>query len=275
MLRFTLLTAFAVALVSAHTVRATDFRITSEVFAGDAKEPVCTNITLFRAGLVYDYLNAPETVTVFDPIRGRFVLLDPVQQIQCEVPTKDVALFNEELKTRAGSAKDPLLQFMSAPQFKTITPQPNVVHLTSELLNYRIVTTRVKDAAALKQYMEFSDWYARLNTMVNPGSPPPFCRMAMNQVLYKRGEMPTRLELMIRPAQPVPGARDVRLRSEHQVAWKLLGEDLRNIETTGEHLATYQRVSFDDFIQAGQPQQQQAEVAEAPQKPSSTKPKRR
>lgn len=244
------------------SVNAADFRIISQVYAGNAKQPASSTLTLFRAGVVYDYLSQPETVTVFDPLHGRFVMLDPVEQIQCEIPTREVASFNDELKLRASGSKDPLLQFMANPQFRTSTPQPEIVHLSSQFMTYRIQVQRVTDAAAIRQYVEFSDWYARLNTLMNPGSPPPFTRMAINQVLLERGEIPREVLLTVRPAQQLPNGREVQLRSTHEVSWKLLADDMRRIEKTGEQLATYELVSLDDFQQAGQKEMPKAAVVD-------------
>lgn len=252
-----------VCLVVVGSAVAADFRISSHVYVGDKKEAVSSNVTLFRAGIVYDYLSEPESITIFDPLRGRFVLIDPVEQIQCEVPTTEVGTFNDELRQRASGSKDPLLQFMANPQFKVVTPQPGVVHLAGPQMNYRMLVQRVQDQGALRQYVEFSDWYARLNTLMNPGSPPPFSRMAINEILMKRGEVPKEVTLTVRPAQQMPNAREVYLRSTHDVSWKLLAEDLRRIDKTGEQLATYQQVSVDDFVQAGQPEEQQQQQSKA------------
>jgi hypothetical protein len=251
-------------LLTATVAAATDFRIASQVFVGDGKQAASTNITLFRAGIVYDYLSEPESVTIFDPLRGRFVLIDPVEQIQCEVATKEVAAFNDELRLRAAGSQDPLLQFMANPQFKVITPQPGVLHLTGPHMNYRIQVQRVGDKGAVRQYVEFSDWYARLNTLMNPGSPPPFTRISMNQILLERGEVPKEVMLTVRPAQHVPNAREVQLRSTHDVSWKLLADDLRRIDSTGEQLATFQQVSMDDFINAGQREPAKPGMAQRP-----------
>jgi hypothetical protein len=231
--------------------RATDYRIESEVFVNERPEAVSRNVTLFRAGLVYDYLSQPESVTIFDARSGRFVLIDPAARVQTEIATDDVAAFNDELKLRAAAHKDPLLRFMADPQFKVTSPQPNLLVLSAPNMTYRIKTIRGKDAAALRQYIEFSDWYARLNTLVNVGSPPPFTRIAINQTLARQGAIPTDVEVTIVPA--VKNARAAKMRSHHEIGWKLLGEDLRRIDETGKQLATFKKVSFDEFHGAVEP----------------------
>lgn len=229
---------------------ATDFRIVSEVYYD--KEVVSTNRTLFRAGVVYDYLQAPGLTTVFDPARQRFILLDPVSKLRCEVDTVQVAQFNNALRERAAQSADPLLQFMAQPAFQIEgNKAPGVLKLLSPLVSYQLKTSRVEDAEALRQYIEFCDWYAQLNTMVNPGSPPPFARMKVNQVLRNRQEMPLEVELTLSVRQPKGGNRQVALRSRHQVAWRLLGEDTVAIDQTAEEMAIFKEVTLKEFQERG------------------------
>ena len=229
---------------------ATDFRIVSEVFLD--KDMVSTNRTLFRAGVVYDYLKAPGLTTVFDPARKRFILLDPATKLRCEVDTVQVAQFNNALRARAAENADSLLKFMAQPKFEIEGNQaPGTVKLLSPLVSYQLKTTRVEDAEALRQYIEFCDWYAQLNTMVNPGSPPPFARMKVNQVLRNRQEMPLEVELTISVRQQKGGNRQVALRSRHQIAWRLLGEDSVLIDQTAEEMAIFKEVTFQEFQERG------------------------
>lgn len=229
---------------------AADFRIVSDVLLNNAV--VSTNRTLFRAGVVYDYLQAPGLTTVFDPARQRFILLDPETKLRCEVGTVQVAQFNNALRERAAKSADPLLQFMAQPAFQIEgNKAPGMLKLLSPLVSYQLKTARVEDAEALRQYIEFCDWYAQLNTMVNPGSPPPFARMKVNQVLRSRQDMPLEVELTISVRQPKGGNRQVVLRSRHQVAWRLLGEDTVAIDQTAEEMAVFKEVTFQEFQERG------------------------
>lgn len=244
----------ALALCAAVCVSATadDFRIVSEIYLGDEAEPRSTNRTLFRAGVVYDYLEQPGLTTVFDPARHRFLLLDPETKLRCVVDTKQVAEFNAALRQRAADHVDPLLKFMANPQF-TLDPAPpqGKLVMTSPLMSYRLKTERIKSPAALRQYIEFSDWYAQLNTMVNPGSPPPFARLEVNRQLSERGEMPLEVQLTISVHQQTGGNREVVLLSRHEVAWRLLGEDRQAIEQTADEMATFKQVTFNEFQSRG------------------------
>ena len=80
--------------------------------------------------------------------------------------------------------------------------------------------------------------------MSNPGSTPPFARMAVNAELAKRGLVPAEVHLEV-PAQS--GAKAASLRSEHHVSWRLLPRDIEKIEATANQLAVFKTVDFDEF----------------------------
>lgn len=258
--RRSLAAALALSLLISLPVRAADFRIVSHVFVGDDEQAASTNTTLFRAGLVYDYLAEPPSVTIFDPLRGRFVLIDPAHQLQAQMSIQEVAKFSEELKMRASAHSNSLLKFMALPKFE-VGGRGNQLVMTSPQMTYELHTLKVKDRTALQEYFDFSNWYARLNTMVNPGSPPPFARIEINKTMEKRGVIPNEVELRI-SAGAGKERREVKLRSRHDVTWKLLGEDLRRIDETSKQLATFKNVSFEQFYQAGIPRDEK--TAEKP-----------
>jgi hypothetical protein len=96
-----------------------------------------------------------------------------------------------------------------------------------------------RSTAAAEQYREFSDWYARFNTMANPGSMPQFPRLTVNAELAKRGLVPTDVQL---------NARAYLARSEHYVTWRLLEGDHKRIAETANQLATFEEVEFKELL---------------------------
>ena len=67
--------------------------------------------TLFHDGFVYDYLNDPPQVAVFDKPHGRFVLLDPGRKLKTDITTDQVLTFCGELRAYANSHANGFLQF--------------------------------------------------------------------------------------------------------------------------------------------------------------------
>jgi hypothetical protein len=230
-------------------IKADDFRIETKVYAAKGKAPVSQTTTLFRAGVVYDYLADPPGTAVFDQPHGRFVLLNPILKLKTEVTTDQVLAFCAEMRNMAVSGPNRFLNFCGKPQFATEFDEANAeLTMRSEFITYSIKTVPAKNLDAAHQIREFSDWYARLNAMINRGSTPPFARMEVNQELDKRGLLSANVELTIPPQEQL-GGKGISMRSEHAVAWRLLLRDIDRISETGNQLANFKSVPFDKFIQ--------------------------
>ena len=95
------------------TARGDDFRVENKVFVGKASEPESQGTTIFQSGVVYDFLDSPAEVVVFDPAAARFILLDTGRRLVAEVRIEEVTTFNEWQKkwaTRAAQSRDPVLR---------------------------------------------------------------------------------------------------------------------------------------------------------------------
>jgi hypothetical protein len=243
-------------LASALPAAAQEFRIDTELFVGKEREPAAETLTLFSGGLIYDFLlTKPEEITLFDPLRGRFTLLDPVRKIRSGVATQEVLEYMLALESHAVAAKDPLFSFAAKPAFT-----PNVeeyeengqklvrLTLTGKPLEYVAVARKPERPEAVRAVRSFSDWFARLNAM--RGNLPPGARMELNKSLAERDLIPLEITRTI-------GGKVVR--SRHLVTWTLSGEDRKRIERAGTYLAEFQPVSFDEYrASAGGPASQTA-----------------
>jgi hypothetical protein len=231
---------------------AEEFRIETEVFAGKQKEPFAKNLTLFTDGLVYDFsLLGPEEITVLDPARGRFVLLDLKRQIRTTLTTKELLEITAAIKTHAPEM-DGVFAFAANPQFETqFDTEKNMLTLRSAVLTYRAKALSPKFASAVSSYQQFADWYARLNA-VRPGSLPPFARIELNKALAERGLIPEEVELTVAPTNRLVG-RTVVIRSQHAVNWRLSNTDRKQIETAGSHMAEFQPVGFKEYTRKTEP----------------------
>jgi hypothetical protein len=230
-------------LPSAAAARAEEFRIVTKVYSGKDKTPVSTNTTLFQGGYVYDYSSESERVAVFDEPHGRFILLDPARKEKSEIKTADVAAFAEELQGLVSRNSNAFLRFAGDPQFNVEFKETGELTLGSEYISYRLLTEPAVSPVAARQYRDFSDWFARLNAMTNPGSTPPFPRMAVNAELADRGLVPTEVQLTI-AAHATLGVRAQNLRSEHHVSWRLIERDAERIATIANQLGTFKEVEY-------------------------------
>ncbi len=221
-------------------VVADDFRIETKVYAGKSKNPIMQNTTLFRAGYVYDYLTSNSSqVAVFDARGGRFVLLDPVKKVKAVLKSDDVRALMDKLHDLAAKSSNPNTKFAADPQFEVEFNEDGELTLSSQHMTYKLQTVAAPSDTATQQYREFSDWYARFNTMANPGSTLPFPRLKVNAELAKRGVVPTEVQL---------STRDMTARTEHFVTWRLLDSDRKRLAETDDQLATFEEVDLRVFL---------------------------
>lgn len=218
--------------------RADDFRIETKVYVGKGKQPVSENTTLFRAGYVYDYMSGSGRVAVFDRSHGRFIVLDPVRKLKAEVKTDTVRELIDGLHDLAANNSNSGIRFAADPEFDVEFDENGTLTLSSAHITYQLKTEPAATPEAAKQYHEFADWYARLNTMAHRGSAPPFPRLVVNAELAKRGLVPTEVRRTI---------RSDTARTEHLVSWRLLDSDHRKIAETANQLATFEEVDFTEL----------------------------
>lgn len=228
----------------AHLAMGEDFRIESKVTVGE--NTVAQNLTLFSGGRVFDFLTMPNEITVFDPDprQARFMLIDPRRQVRTEVPLAEVQTFMQRLQEQARKSDEPFLQFLADPKFTNeFDKTTGFLRMSSPFMVYQLNTAKAPNAAVVKQYNEFSNWYAMLNTMTTVGRIPPFARMAVNAQLKQLERVPLDVKLVLHLKDPV------EIRSDHKVHWKLLNTDLQKIRTVDEYLAQFKQVSVQDYYQ--------------------------
>jgi len=223
------------------------FRIENKIFVGGEKEPQVQSTTIFQDGVVYDYLVDPAEVTVFDVQRRRFVLLDLQRRVKTELTTDRVADFNERLKQRSQKQSDPFLKFLGAPSFDEVLDESTgELTFTSPWMSYRLATFDTESEALSRQYREFSDWYCRLNTVLNPGARPPFARMIVNAALEDRHLFAREVHLTMQPKGGLLSKR-LTMRSEHLLIRQLVESDRQRVAQTDQFLAMYASVDFPEY----------------------------
>jgi hypothetical protein len=227
-------------------VAAEDFRIETKIFVGDEKEPATTTTTLFQRGVVYDFLAEPKQTAVFRKPGGgkpgRFILLDPERRVRTELSTDQLADVMNKLRNWASRQRDPFLKFAANPQFnESFDRDTGQLLLASAEESYAIKTEPAEGSAAMAEYREFLDWYARLNTLLTAG-PPPEPRLAVNAALARYQILPVSVEL-------TRAGEKEKLRAEHEFNWLLSKKDLSRIDDANAAVAAYRPVDNEEFLQ--------------------------
>ena len=200
---------------------------------------------------MYDYRSNPPQVTIFDPPRARFILLDPQRKLRSEKSTDDIEKFVQRLQIWAANHPDPFLQFQARPVFdETTDTASDELVFSSEWTTYRIKAERAASDETFRQYAAFSDWYARLNVLTG-STVLPFPRLRVNESLAEKQLVPREVRLKIVNSGKLPaGKAQMQLRTRHHVVWALSAADQKRLEQTAEDLATFRQVSFEDYRKA-------------------------
>jgi hypothetical protein len=229
-----------------------DFRIDTEIFVGQDKEPKLQTLTIFADGRVYDFLQTePRQITIFDPLRGQFTLLDESRRIKAAVTTKELLASMLELETRAAEKKERLLAFIK-PQFEitsedvTENGQSLVrVKLSSKSLEYAVLGQQPQRPEAVAVYRNFADWYARLNATL-PGNLPAGARLPLNEALAERKLLPLEVTRTVTLMGALGKKTDV-VRSQHRVNWVIAGKDRSEMERAGDYVTIFEPVAYNEY----------------------------
>ncbi len=230
-----------------------DFRIENEVFLSGSKRPDSRSTTIFHGGVVYDYLEQPPEVIVFDRQAGRFALLDTARRVRTELTTREVLDFSRRLQQRAQAHQDPFVKFLAAPQFEEHYDKASgELTLSSPWMTYRLLLVDAESRVISQQYREFSDWYARLNTLLSPGSKPPFARLAVNEALARREATAREVHLTLTPKKSIPPKRTT-VRSKHQLVRHLAEADRDRLTQTQQFIKIFKPVEFEQYRRSAHP----------------------
>ncbi len=239
---------FAILLVSAYPVVADDFRVDSKVYIGKETAPHSANVTFFQGAHVYDFLDKPAQVTIYDTARERIVLIDPDRQVRTEITGEMITAFCKSIRVLEQKHSDPLLRFALAPTFEEQEAKEDGERVfESKYITYKVHASKPEDPTMAARYRTFSDWSAKLNSLVNRGSLPPFPRLAINTSLGKTGQVPDKLQVILSPRSLLP-SRGVTYRSEHEFRPRLLDSDLKKIDQSGDMLARTTRIGLGEYL---------------------------
>ena len=224
-----------------------DFRVDNKVFLEDQKEPVSRSSTIFAKAMVYDFLEKPAEIFVFDRPREQFILLNTQRRVSAQVSMQEVAGFTEQLRQRAAEQRDPFVQFLANPTFEQhYDPAAGTVSLASPWLSYQVQGATGRSAEMIGQFREFSDCYVRLSPILDAAARPPFARLILNEALQKAGLIPQKVTLTLTPKRGLVPKRVV-IRSEHELVDRLSQADLDRVVQAQQFMAIFNPVGLEQY----------------------------
>ena len=236
------------------SVEATSFRVENRIYVGSEKRPRFQSVTLFDQGRIFDYLDEPREVTLFDQASRRFVLLNLQSKIKTEVSTDLIDQVMDKLTNHYADEDDPYLDFLYHPEFqKRLDSSSGAFLFEHPRMSYRVYGKPLgpEKKSIVHRYRVFADWYAKLNTFLRPQSRPPFARLIVNEQIERQGWIPTKIHLTVTPKTGLTAPTSRRsMRSEHQIALRLSEADLQRIAQTEEFLSIFSPVSLTEYQEA-------------------------
>jgi len=222
-----------------------EFRIETEVFVDNGKEPAVETVTIFAAGVVYDFLRTGvEEITMFDRYRNRLVLMDTQRKVKTELALDSILAYVAQMKTQLTENDQ---EYLTGEEMQATDGPDGWLALSNGRVTYRATGIAPKSKEAAVEYQQFADWYARLNAM-RRGNSPPFARIQLNSELAARGLVPKTVERTIVQKRGLQEKKQV-LRSEHLANWRLSQSDRKLIDRAGGFLADFVDVPFREYVQ--------------------------
>ena len=223
-------------------------RIENRVYRG-SDQLISQSLTIILTDRAYDFLNSPQEATVIDFARKRITFLDFERREQAQVSFETVLLFLDRLRACAVEHPDPGFRFCSRPNFEIRRDGPDEWVFSSPWMTYRVKTQQGPDAPTCDLFWNVSDWLARANTLLTPGSRPPFARLVVNETLREQKLLPR--EVVLVPAarnflEWLPGRR-TELRSVHTISAEITPEDRQRLERANRAMISFRRVDLVDY----------------------------
>ena len=236
------------AAVFAAPLAAQEFRIETDVYVGEEPESVGHTVTLFEKSAVYEFVDDPDQIIVYRPESeghsAQFILLDVATERRTDIEAARVDKLIDKLSGWAAEQRNSLLKFSAAPKFdETFDSESGSLTLANPEWTYQAATVPAEDPAALARYREFTDRYAKLNTMLQ-NSPPPGPRLALNAALVKHGVVPVEIR------RTLDGDEKNQVRAAHLFAWRLSREDRTRLDEAQAALANFEKVDNKKFLAA-------------------------
>jgi hypothetical protein len=230
------------------SVLAEDFRVENAVFVGEDQKPSSESTTYFQNGVVYDCMKSPAETVIFEKAADRVILLNSARNTRAELTSVQMNSLLEHLRAMAAKSREPLIKFLAAPMFEEeMNDVAGILTLSSPLATYRVILVPQQSLQAVQQYCEFCDGSAKLNSILLPGTSPPFGRMKLDEALLKHQATPSSVMLTITTGRPGTKQTKTTVRSEHRLVLPLAPADADRITDLQTQREKSKLVTFEEY----------------------------
>lgn len=184
---------------------AQDFVVSTSVHddSHPEKPVVSRSVTLFHAGMVYDYLENLREVVILQPTRRTIVLINLNTDVVTEVNYDEILRYQEMasrkmdeyleevVKGKHDEQEIQRLRFQQHPQFNhSVDVQDKKLKLDSPFMKYSVRFESDRPEEYARRYYDYADWIKRLNYVMNPSRAAPAARLKLNEKLRSINALP-------------------------------------------------------------------------------------
>ena len=219
------------------------FAVDTQVFVGDAKKSALQTRTVFRGRRAYDRISDSQSTAVFDFENKVVRLTDQRRKLQTGISFDEILRIQAEIRRSAESIGG-LSEFHANPKFiREFDASNSTITLSSPWMTYS--AKGFQSASDLvERFIEFADWSARLNPVLNPKAAPAQARLKFNSALKDQNWQVTHVTRTGGPKAVGLG----RVRSEHQYRKVITQRDEDLMLDAEKQLKEFDRVKFSAFI---------------------------
>ena len=218
------------------------FRVETDIYFEDNKQPVMQTLTLFHEGVYYDFDRVGQkSITVIDPGGRRIILLDRDRNMQLRMGMDEILSIEAQVQQQITPSE--IERLVPKPESTKVISSAMTVVIVAESLEYHAKCIKPNQTSSLLQYAEFADWSARLNAFYSDRPMPPFARLALNREIAKSGFFPSEIQRITHSK-----GRDSIATSKLLTNWALSSDDFTRIEKVGAMLVEFQLVDAKAFF---------------------------
>lgn len=226
------------------------FRVDSAVQGAGRSPTVKSSAFFLQDGSFISSMENNGEIICYDakPESEKFVLLDPALRIQTHLDVGQTKENVRRLQERNKDHTEPFFAFVAQPNFqKEADATSGNISLQSPWFDYRLETESLTDQIVLTRYYDFCDLFCYLNYRLNPTSPVPVVRLAVNQLLRNENRFPKAIDMSFHPKGKGFFQREDKMKSSHKIISRLDESDLKKIGQIGEYRRIFNVVPFDEY----------------------------
>ncbi|MDR1957944.1 MAG: hypothetical protein LBQ54_02690 [Planctomycetaceae bacterium] len=224
-----------------------EFRVENTVNSGGK---TTKGVTVFKEGVIYDFILPNGEITLFDRNKQEFYILDPALRLQTSVKPDDLKQQVDELQFMLERVDSPFLNFVASPAFDETgyEPESGLMVFRSLWLDYEFTTRVFDDQTIAKEYFDYLLWFSRLNFRLSPSAVSALVRAGLNPYFEKNNRFPEKVTVKLYPkGKKVLSSTTIQADSSHLISKRLTDAETSLLKQAEQYRQSFTAVPLDDY----------------------------